>query len=110
MRMERLAGVAAAELQAEYWSVSARSGYKINEFFQRLAALAFETAMQQQLKLLKSTAQEQTTQTPEKSQKFGKTHQKDGGKFFIILLCYLQTYAVISQVAPANKRVAVPAD
>ncbi|XP_030560912.1 ras-related protein Rab-34 [Drosophila novamexicana] len=70
MRMERLAGVAAAELQAEYWSVSARSGYKINEFFQRLAALAFETAMQQQLKLLKSTALEQTTQTPEKSQKF----------------------------------------
>ncbi|XP_064541681.1 ras-related protein Rab-34 [Drosophila montana] len=70
MRMERIAGVAAAELQAEYWSVSARSGYKINEFFQRLAALAFETAMQQQLKLIKSTAQEQTTQTPEKSQKF----------------------------------------
>ncbi|EDW68724.2 ras-related protein Rab-34 [Drosophila virilis] len=70
VRMERLAGVAAAELQAEYWSVSARSGYKINEFFQRLAALAFETAMQQQLKLLKSTAEEQTTQTPEKSQKF----------------------------------------
>ncbi|XP_017840277.2 ras-related protein Rab-34 [Drosophila busckii] len=74
MRMERLAGVTAAELQAEYWSVSARSGYKINEFFQRLAALAFEAAVQQQLDVIKSrsTDQAQTAQKSEKSQTFGK--------------------------------------
>ncbi|EDW17242.2 ras-related protein Rab-34 [Drosophila mojavensis] len=70
MRMERIAGLAAAELRAEFWSVSARSGYKITEFFQRLAALAFEAAVQQQLKTLQATAKEQTTQTPEKSHKF----------------------------------------
>ncbi|EDV95906.1 ras-related protein Rab-34 [Drosophila grimshawi] len=70
MRMERIAGVAAAELGAEYWSLSARSGFKITEFFQRLAALAFEKAAQQQLKTFKSTTQEQTKQTSEKSQRF----------------------------------------
>ncbi|XP_023164705.2 ras-related protein Rab-34 [Drosophila hydei] len=70
VRMERIAGLAAAEVKAEFWSVSARSGYKITEFFQRLAALAFETAVQQQLKVLQATAKEQTTQTQEKSQKF----------------------------------------
>ncbi|XP_030242328.1 ras-related protein Rab-34 [Drosophila navojoa] len=70
MRMERIAGVAAADLKAEFWSVSARSGYKITEFFQRLAALAFEAAVQQQLKALQATATEQTTQTQEKSHKF----------------------------------------
>ncbi|KAH8303031.1 hypothetical protein KR044_013401 [Drosophila immigrans] len=72
MRMERLAGVAASELQAEYWSVSARSGYKITEFFQRLAALAFETVVLQQLKALNATtAAQQTAQTTtDKSQTF----------------------------------------
>ncbi|KAH8365626.1 hypothetical protein KR093_002857 [Drosophila rubida] len=71
MRMERVAGVAASELQAEYWSVSARSGYKITEFFQRLAALAFETIVLQQLKALNATtAAQQTAQTTEKSQTF----------------------------------------
>lgn len=69
--MERIAGLAASELKAEYWSVSARSGYKITEFFQRLAALAFEAAVQQQLRTLQATAKEQTTQTQEKSHKFG---------------------------------------
>lgn len=72
MRMERMAGVAASELQAEYWSVSARSGYKVTEFFQRLAALAFETAMQQQLKAINSPTQAQTAQITEKSQSFGE--------------------------------------
>lgn len=71
MRMERMASVAACELQAEYWSVSARSGYKVTEFFQRLAALAFETAMQQQLKAINNPTQAQTAQITEKSQNFG---------------------------------------
>lgn len=75
MRMERIAGVAASELQAEYWSVSARSGYKVTEFFQRLAALAFETAMQQQLKSIsKNPTQSQTAQITEKSQSFGESN------------------------------------
>lgn len=74
MRMERIAGVTACELQAEYWSVSARSGYKVTDFFQRLAALAFETAMQQELRALNNRAQAQTAQITEKSQSFGKFH------------------------------------
>ncbi|KAH8406820.1 hypothetical protein KR222_004624 [Zaprionus bogoriensis] len=70
MRMERSAGAAASELQAEYWCVSARSGYKVTEFFQRLAALAFETAVQQQLKALSNARVAQTAQITEKSQTF----------------------------------------
>ncbi|XP_034111290.1 ras-related protein Rab-34 isoform X1 [Drosophila albomicans] len=69
MSMERVAGGAASELQAEYWSVSARSGYKITEFFQRLAALAFQTNVLQQLKALNATATQQPVQT-DKSQTF----------------------------------------
>lgn len=71
MRMERLAGVAAAELQAEYWSVSARSGFKITELFQRIAGLAFETAVKKEMENLKDTKIEETTQPPVKSQSFG---------------------------------------
>ncbi|KPU77632.1 uncharacterized protein Dana_GF24974 [Drosophila ananassae] len=70
MRMERLAGVAAAELQAEYWSVSARSGFKITELFQRIAGLAFETAVKKEMENLKDTKIEETTQPPVKSQSF----------------------------------------
>ncbi|XP_022217674.2 ras-related protein Rab-34 isoform X2 [Drosophila obscura] len=70
MRMERLAGMAAAELNAEYWSVSARSGFNVTELFQRLAALAFEEAVKQQLGSLKGTAQEQATLASVKSQTF----------------------------------------
>ncbi|XP_017157137.1 ras-related protein Rab-34 [Drosophila miranda] len=70
MRMERLAGNAAAEIQAEYWSVSARSGFKVTELFQRLAALAFEEAVKQQLGSLKGTTQEQATLASVKSQTF----------------------------------------
>jgi len=70
--MERLAGVAAAELQAEYWSVSARSGFKVTEFFQRIAGLAFEEAVKQDIKSNKSKPQEHSTQSSVKSQTFGK--------------------------------------
>lgn len=70
--MERLAGLAAAELQAEYWSVSARSGFKVTELFQRIAGLAFEEAIKQELKMHKSTAPEQgKTDSSAKSQTFG---------------------------------------
>lgn len=75
MRMERIAGVTACELQAEYWSVSARSGYKVTDFFQRIAALAFERAMQQELRALNNRSQAQTAQITEKSQGFGKFHK-----------------------------------
>ncbi|XP_034658066.1 ras-related protein Rab-34 [Drosophila subobscura] len=70
IRMERLAGMAAAELQAEYWSVSARSGFKVTELFQRLAALAFEEVVNQQMGSLKHTARGQATLPSVKSQTF----------------------------------------
>lgn len=70
--MERLAGLAAAELQAEYWSVSARSGFKVTELFQRIAALAFEEAVMQEIRSIKNKPQEQATQASVKSQTFGK--------------------------------------
>ncbi|XP_054734390.1 ras-related protein Rab-34 isoform X1 [Anastrepha obliqua] len=44
VRVERLAADIAEGIKAEYWSVSARTGYKIVDFFQRVAALSFETA------------------------------------------------------------------
>ncbi|KAH8380385.1 hypothetical protein KR009_010341 [Drosophila setifemur] len=72
VRMERLAGVAAAELRAEYWSVSARSGFKVTELFQRIAGLAFEEAVKQQLGNPKTTIQDEATESPVKSQTFGK--------------------------------------
>ncbi|XP_053689012.1 ras-related protein Rab-34 [Sabethes cyaneus] len=37
----------AIEMQAEYWSVSARSGKNVTKFFQRLTALSFDTAVRQ---------------------------------------------------------------
>nr|NP_647644.2 RabX5 [Drosophila melanogaster]AAF47546.2 RabX5 [Drosophila melanogaster] len=70
VRMERLAGLAAAELQAEYWSVSARSGFKVTELFQRIAALAFEEAVMQEIRSIKNKPQEQATQASVKSQTF----------------------------------------
>ncbi|KAH8263831.1 hypothetical protein KR038_009362 [Drosophila bunnanda] len=71
LRMERLAGLAASEMQAEYWSVSARSGYKVTELFQRIAGLAFEEAIKQELKYHKGTAQEMgKTDASTKSQTF----------------------------------------
>ncbi|XP_030380115.1 ras-related protein Rab-34 [Scaptodrosophila lebanonensis] len=70
MSMERLASVAATQMHAEYWSVSARSGYRVTEFFQRLAALAFEAAAQQQLATLTKSAQGQVPQLSAKSQTF----------------------------------------
>ncbi|KAH8274967.1 hypothetical protein KR018_003940 [Drosophila ironensis] len=69
VRMERWAGVAAADMKAELWSVSARSGYKITELFQRIAGLAFEEAAKQQLEDLKGAAQEEAAlEAPVKSQ------------------------------------------
>ncbi|EDW72644.1 uncharacterized protein Dwil_GK17067 [Drosophila willistoni] len=73
MRMERLAITVANDIQAEYWSLSARSGFKVTEFFQRLAGLAFETAVRQHLETLKNFAQTEQLaahQTSEKSQTF----------------------------------------
>ncbi|XP_069726822.1 ras-related protein Rab-36 [Phaenicophaeus curvirostris] len=43
----------ANEMQAEYWSVSARTGENVKEFFCRVAALAFEQSM---IKELEKTA------------------------------------------------------
>ncbi|KAH8240005.1 hypothetical protein KR032_010273 [Drosophila birchii] len=71
VRMERVAGLAASEMQAEYWSVSARSGFKVTELFQRIAGLAFEEAIKQELKYHKGTAQEKgKTDASAKSQTF----------------------------------------
>ncbi|XP_030141549.4 ras-related protein Rab-36 [Taeniopygia guttata] len=42
----------AKEMQAEYWSVSAKTGENVKEFFSRVAALAFEQSM---IKELEST-------------------------------------------------------
>ncbi|XP_067642783.1 ras-related protein Rab-34 isoform X2 [Eurosta solidaginis] len=44
VRVERLAAEVAEGIKAEYWSISARTGYKVIDFFQRVAALSFETA------------------------------------------------------------------
>ncbi|XP_009278263.1 PREDICTED: ras-related protein Rab-36 isoform X2 [Aptenodytes forsteri] len=43
----------ANEMQAEYWSVSAKTGENVKEFFSRVAALAFEQSM---IKGLEKTA------------------------------------------------------
>ncbi|XP_010140917.1 PREDICTED: ras-related protein Rab-36 isoform X2 [Buceros rhinoceros silvestris] len=43
----------ANEMQAEYWSVSAKTGENVREFFSRVAALAFEQSM---IKELEKTA------------------------------------------------------
>ncbi|XP_009886861.1 PREDICTED: ras-related protein Rab-36 isoform X2 [Charadrius vociferus] len=43
----------ANEMQAEYWSVSAKTGENVKEFFSRVAALAFEQSM---IKELEKTA------------------------------------------------------
>ncbi|NP_001106342.1 RAB36, member RAS oncogene family L homeolog [Xenopus laevis] len=48
----------AVELQAEYWSVSAKTGENVKDFFFRVASLAFEQSMKKELeKNLGSTAQ-----------------------------------------------------
>ncbi|NXU64687.1 RAB36 protein, partial [Horornis vulcanius] len=39
----------AKEMQAEYWSVSAKTGENVKEFFSRVAALAFEQSMIKEL-------------------------------------------------------------
>ncbi|XP_074777336.1 ras-related protein Rab-36 isoform X2 [Athene noctua] len=39
----------ANEMQAEYWSVSAKTGENVKEFFSRVAALAFEQSMIKEL-------------------------------------------------------------
>ncbi|NXT80935.1 RAB36 protein, partial [Zapornia atra] len=39
----------ANEVQAEYWSVSAKTGENVREFFFRVAALAFEQSMIKEL-------------------------------------------------------------
>uniref|UniRef100_A0A8D2PIM1 Ras-related protein Rab-36 n=1 Tax=Zosterops lateralis melanops TaxID=1220523 RepID=A0A8D2PIM1_ZOSLA len=39
----------AQEMQAEYWSVSAKTGENVKEFFSRVAALAFEQSMIKEL-------------------------------------------------------------
>ncbi|XP_054852950.1 ras-related protein Rab-36 isoform X2 [Eublepharis macularius] len=39
----------ANEMQAEYWSVSAKTGENVKEFFSRVAALAFEKSMLMEL-------------------------------------------------------------
>uniref|UniRef100_A0A7M4E225 Ras-related protein Rab-36 n=1 Tax=Crocodylus porosus TaxID=8502 RepID=A0A7M4E225_CROPO len=48
-RTERDAIRFASEMQAEYWSVSAKTGENVKEFFSRVAALAFERSMLKEL-------------------------------------------------------------
>ncbi|XP_073530164.1 ras-related protein Rab-36 isoform X3 [Phyllobates terribilis] len=48
-RTERDALKFAMEMQAEYWSVSAKSGENVRDFFFRVAALAFELSMKKEL-------------------------------------------------------------
>uniref|UniRef100_A0A8C2HRN0 Ras-related protein Rab-36 n=1 Tax=Cyprinus carpio TaxID=7962 RepID=A0A8C2HRN0_CYPCA len=47
----------AAEMNAEFWSVSSKTGENIQEFFFRVAALAFEDAILKDLETGSSTAQ-----------------------------------------------------
>ncbi|KTF85223.1 hypothetical protein cypCar_00012805, partial [Cyprinus carpio] len=47
----------AAEMKAEFWSVSSKTGENIQEFFFRVAALAFEDAILKDLETGSSTAQ-----------------------------------------------------
>ncbi|KAG8455844.1 hypothetical protein GDO86_001877 [Hymenochirus boettgeri] len=57
-RTEQDAVRVAMELQAEYWSVSAKTGEDVKDFFFRVAALAFEQSMKKELeKNRDSTAQ-----------------------------------------------------
>ncbi|KAI1881939.1 hypothetical protein AGOR_G00244860 [Albula goreensis] len=48
-RTERDAIKMAAEMHAEFWSVSSKTGENVREFFFRVAALAFEETMLQAL-------------------------------------------------------------
>ncbi|XP_075423993.1 ras-related protein Rab-36 [Ascaphus truei] len=48
-RTERDALRFASEMQAEYWSVSAKTGEHVKDFFFRVAALAFELSMKTEL-------------------------------------------------------------
>lgn len=45
----------ANEMQAEYWSVSAKTGENVKAFFSRVAALAFEQSVLQDLEKRPST-------------------------------------------------------
>ncbi|XP_055843161.1 ras-related protein Rab-34 [Episyrphus balteatus] len=45
--MERLGYEFARVIKAEYWSVSARTGFNIIELFQRIASLSFDSTMKQ---------------------------------------------------------------
>ncbi|KAA0703821.1 Ras-related protein [Triplophysa tibetana] len=56
-RTERDAIQIAAEMNAEFWSVSSKTGENISEFFFRVAALAFEDAILNDLETGNSTAQ-----------------------------------------------------
>ncbi|XP_065086808.1 ras-related protein Rab-36 [Ochlerotatus camptorhynchus] len=46
LAVEREAETMANDLQAEYWSVSAQTGENVTQLFQRLTALAFDSAVQ----------------------------------------------------------------
>ncbi|XP_067255527.1 ras-related protein Rab-36 isoform X2 [Chanodichthys erythropterus] len=56
-RTERDAIKIAAEMNAEFWSVSSKTGENVQEFFFRVAALAFEDAILKDLETEISTAQ-----------------------------------------------------
>lgn len=48
-QMEMKALKVAEELNAEYWSVSSKSGENVKEFFRRVAAITFEQAILREL-------------------------------------------------------------
>ncbi|KAG1970757.1 ras-related protein Rab-36 [Pimephales promelas] len=56
-RTERDAINIAAEMNAEFWSVSSKTGENVQEFFFRVASLAFEDAILKDLETEPSTAQ-----------------------------------------------------
>ena len=72
MRVEKLAMQVASGIRAEYWSVSARTGLKIVELFQRIAALAFDSALREAIVKRMFIENSISKQMQKKSQKFGK--------------------------------------
>lgn len=47
--MEKNAMEMAKGMQAEYWSVSAKTGFNINELFKRIACLSFESLVKKSI-------------------------------------------------------------
>ncbi|XP_055969591.1 ras-related protein Rab-36 isoform X1 [Sorex fumeus] len=68
-QMEADAVRLANEMQAEYWSVSAKTGENVKAFFSRVAALAFEQSVLQDLERRSSTRLQEWTKGQPRAQR-----------------------------------------